>query len=100
MDQAHTVEVTLDQQVEDISIRPTPGHLFKLGGVATAPTMRDATITLTLVSDMGKEITQADSLTGKFQFNPQRRASTSSIFRRSPARTTITDIRNSRWTAI
>ncbi len=71
MDQAHTVEVTLDQQVEDISIRPTPGHLFKLGGVATAPTMRDATITLTLVSDMGKEITQADSLTGKFQFNPQ-----------------------------
>ena len=71
MDQAHTLEVTLDQQVEDIGIRPTPGRLFKLAGAATMPFMRDATISLTLVSDMGKEMVQAEMPSGKFMFNPQ-----------------------------
>lgn len=71
MDQAHTLEVTLDQQVDDIAIRPTPGHLFKLAGAATCPSMRDAAITLTLVSDMGKETASAEPIGGKFQFPPQ-----------------------------
>jgi hypothetical protein len=71
MDQAHTVEVNLDEQVEDVAIRPRPGRLFKLGGLATCPQMPDAVITLTLVSDMGKETVNAEPGTGKFQFNPQ-----------------------------
>jgi Carboxypeptidase regulatory-like domain len=71
IDQAHMLEVTLDQQVDDIAVRPTPGRLFKLAGIASVPQMRDSVITMTLVSDMGKETTVAETPSGKFQFNPQ-----------------------------
>ena len=71
IDQAHSLEVTLDQQVDDIAIRPMPGRLFKLAGIATVPQMRDSVITMTLVSDMGKESIVAETPSGKFQFNPQ-----------------------------
>jgi hypothetical protein len=71
IDQAHPLEVTLDQQVDDIAVRPMPGRLFKLSGVASVPQMREAVITMTLVSDMGKETVSADATSGKFQFNPQ-----------------------------
>jgi hypothetical protein len=71
IDQAHSLEVMLDQQVDDIAIRPMPGRLFKLAGIATVPQMRDTVITMTLVSDMGKESIVAETPSGKFQFNPQ-----------------------------
>jgi Carboxypeptidase regulatory-like domain len=71
IDQAHPLEVMLDQQVEDIAVRPTPGRLFKFAGIATVPQMRETVITMTLVSDMGKETTIAETPSGKFQFNPQ-----------------------------
>jgi Carboxypeptidase regulatory-like domain len=71
IDQAHPLEVMLDQQVDDIAIRPTPGRLFKLAGIASVPQMRDSVITMTLVSDMGKESAVAETPSGKFQFNPQ-----------------------------
>lgn len=71
VDQARTIDVTLDQQADDVSIHPMPGHLFQFGGVATCPQMRDAAITLTLVSDMGKTPVTAEAANGKFQFPPQ-----------------------------
>lgn len=71
VDQARTLDVTLDQQVDDVSVHPAPGRLFQFGGVSSCPQMRDAAITLTLVSDMGKTPVTADAATGKFQFPPQ-----------------------------
>ena len=71
VDQARVLEVTLDQQVEDISIHPTPGRLFEFGGSAVCPIMRDATLNLTLVSDMGKTSMTAEPVNGKFRFPPQ-----------------------------
>ncbi len=71
IDQAHPLEVLLDQQVEDIAVRPMPGRLFKLAGIASVPQMRDTTINMTLVSDMGKETVVAETPSGKFQFDPQ-----------------------------
>jgi hypothetical protein len=71
IDQAQTLDVTLDQQVDDVSIRPKPGILLRLGGFATCPRMADEQMAITLVSDMGKQTVTADSNTGKFQFPPQ-----------------------------
>ncbi len=71
VEQALPLEVTLDQQVDDITIHPIPGHLFKVSGNATCPQMRDIVIAMTLVSDTGKETVNGDPTTGKFQFNPQ-----------------------------
>ena len=59
----------LDQQVEEVNVRPVPGHLFQVAGTATTATML-MPITVTLVSDMGAESVAADSH-GHFQFNPQ-----------------------------
>jgi hypothetical protein len=71
VDQARTLEVTLDEQVDDIAIRPMPGRLFQVAGAATCPQMRDTVLTMTLVSDMGKETANAEGQAGKFQFQPQ-----------------------------
>jgi carboxypeptidase family protein len=70
VEQARQIDVMLDQQAEDINVQPLGGHLFKVAGVATTPTMLES-ITVTLVSDMGPESVTADSRTGRFQFNSQ-----------------------------
>ncbi len=70
VDQARQVDVLLDQQAEEINVRPTPGRLFQVAGVATTATML-VPIAVTLVSDMGAETVTADARTGHFQFNPQ-----------------------------
>jgi len=70
VDQARQIEVMLDQQAEEINVRPMPGHLFQVAGVATTATMQ-MPITVTLVSDMGSESVTAEARTGRFQFNPQ-----------------------------
>ncbi len=69
VDRARQVDVMLDQQAEDINVRPMPGRLFRVAGVATTATML-MPIAVTLVSDMGSETVTADSR-GHFQFNPQ-----------------------------
>jgi large repetitive protein len=69
VDQALQVEALLDQQTEEINVRPMPGRLFKVAGVATTANML-MPISVTLVSDMGSETVEADSH-GHFQFNPQ-----------------------------
>lgn len=68
LDEAHSVEVNLDQQVEDANVRPFPGQLFTVAGQAL--TLPPAQVTLTLVSDMGSETTVSDGA-GNFRFNPQ-----------------------------
>jgi protocatechuate 3,4-dioxygenase beta subunit len=67
LDQAIPVDVSLDQQVDNVNIRPTLGRLFTVAGRAISPT-RDA-VTVSMVSDMGTETADMDS-NGNFHFNP------------------------------
>jgi protocatechuate 3,4-dioxygenase beta subunit len=62
MEQAHTVEVMLDEQADHINVKPTPGRLLNIGG-----TVRNGPATVTLVSDMGRENM---TVSGPFRFNP------------------------------
>ena len=67
LDQAIPIDVTLDQQVDNVNIRPSLGRLFTVAGRAVSPT-RDP-VTVTLVSDMGTESADVDAA-GNFHFNP------------------------------
>jgi hypothetical protein len=52
VDQSITVDVDLDQQADEIDIRPFPGKLFRVSGrVFVSP---PALVTLTLISDVGR----------------------------------------------
>ncbi len=56
VDQAITVDVDLDQQADDIDIRPLAGKLFKVSGeVVVHPSVP---VTVTLISDVGRVRTQ------------------------------------------
>jgi len=53
VDQSMTVDVDLDQQADDIDIRPFPGKLFRVSGrVIVAPPAPP--ITVSLISDVGR----------------------------------------------
>ena len=67
LDQAIPVEVSLDQQVDNVNIRPTPGRLFTVAGRAFAP--GQGSVIVTMVSDMGSETAEVYSA-GSFHFNP------------------------------
>ncbi len=67
LDQAIAIDVTLDQQVDNVNIRPAPGRLYTVAGRAISPN-RDP-VTVNLVSDMGSELADVDSA-GNFHFNP------------------------------
>jgi hypothetical protein len=67
VEQAHAVEVALDQESDNVNVRPAPGRLFSIGGRAFVSP--NAPATLTLVSDLGNETTTTDIL-GNFQFHP------------------------------
>ena len=63
VDQSVTVEVDLDQQADDVDIRPLPGKLFRVfGKVRTSP---PAPVTLRLISDAGRVQTKT---AGTFAF--------------------------------
>lgn len=64
-DDATSIEVTLDQQTDDINIRPLAGNLLSLSGQIYPP----AQVNVTLVSDTGAETT-ASNASGNFYFNP------------------------------
>jgi hypothetical protein len=52
VDQSITVDVDLDQQADEVDIRPLPGKLFRVSGrVVVSPTIP---VTVTLVSDVGR----------------------------------------------
>jgi hypothetical protein len=67
VDQAHTVEVALDQETDNVNVRPAPGRLFTITGRAFVSPQRQTM--LTLVSDLGSETTTSDAQ-GNFQFKP------------------------------
>jgi hypothetical protein len=67
LDQAIPVDVSLDQQVDNVNIRPTLGRLFTVAGRAITPGQGNAIVTM--VSDMGTETAEMDSA-GNFHFNP------------------------------
>jgi Carboxypeptidase regulatory-like domain len=67
VDQAISVEVTLDQQVDGIDIHPPLGKTYIVAGRAINPN-RDPVV-VTMVSDMGTEFADVDAQ-GNFHFNP------------------------------
>ncbi len=68
-DGARPVEVVLDQDVPDITMRPTPGRLYTLGGSIYNPGGGRAPVTVTLVSDMGSESVSTYT-NGRYKFSP------------------------------
>ena len=63
VDQSITVDMDLDQQADDIDIRPLPGKLFRVyGRVQVSP---PAPVTLSLISDVGRVQTKT---AGAFAF--------------------------------
>ncbi len=69
MDGARPVEVVLDRDVPDITVHPSPGRLYSVGGMIYNPGNPRAQTTVTLVSDMGSESVAADSA-GRYKFAP------------------------------
>jgi protocatechuate 3,4-dioxygenase beta subunit len=63
VDQAMTVDVDLDQQADDVDVRPFPGKLFRVKGrVFASP---PAPVTVSLISDVGRVQTKT---AGAFDF--------------------------------
>jgi hypothetical protein len=62
VDQSMTVDVELDQQADDIDIRPFPGKLFRVFGTVVRP---PAPVTISLISDVGRVQTKTAN---KFAF--------------------------------
>lgn len=69
VDEAMPVEVRLDEQADNTNVKPEPGRLLTIGGVvyAYSPSPDAPPVTLTLVSDMGRE---SVTTSGEFHFNP------------------------------
>src|SRR6266571_4351164 len=57
LEQAQTVPVYLDQDSRDVNVRPAPGKLLTLSGVAATSATPGGSITVTLASDMGRQST-------------------------------------------
>jgi len=68
LDESRAVEVNLDQQVEDVTVKPFPGQLFQVAGQAQV--FPPVPVTVTLFSEMGSETVVSDSA-GNFRFQPQ-----------------------------
>lgn len=64
-DQAHSVDVALDETVDHVNVKPFPGRLLRLAGRVDAGPRRP--VTLTLASDVGREIITA---LDNFEFKP------------------------------
>jgi hypothetical protein len=64
VDEAHAVDVYMDDDARNVDVRPAPGRLFTLSGIVTPALLPVGPITVTLASDMGRQISQGDS----FQF--------------------------------
>jgi hypothetical protein len=67
VEEAYTITLDLDREVEKIDIHPALGKLYTISGQATSSNF--SSVTLTLVSDMGSETAVTES-SGAFQFNP------------------------------
>ncbi|SPE43070.1 conserved exported hypothetical protein [Candidatus Sulfopaludibacter sp. SbA3] len=69
VESARPVEVVLDQDVPDITIRPSPGRLYNVAGTVYNPGNPRVQTTVTLVSDMGSESVTTES-NGRYKFTP------------------------------
>jgi hypothetical protein len=67
VDQARSIEVLLDQQVDRVDVHPTPGRLYSVSGRVYAPQFGQSVVAL--ASDTGTEFATVDSA-GNFSFNP------------------------------
>jgi carboxypeptidase family protein len=65
---AHTVDVVLDRDTPDVSIRPTPGILYSVSGQVQGTGTPPQNASVSLISDMGAQIVTTDSF-GHFRFN-------------------------------
>ncbi|HEY2012424.1 MAG TPA: carboxypeptidase-like regulatory domain-containing protein [Bryobacteraceae bacterium] len=66
VDQAISVDVEIDRQTDEVTVRPLPGRLYNISG--QAPTYPQVPVTVTLVSDMGSQTTVSDGA-GNFHFD-------------------------------
>ncbi|MBS1859419.1 MAG: carboxypeptidase regulatory-like domain-containing protein [Acidobacteria bacterium] len=63
VDEAGPVQVALDDDTPDVRVRPVPGKLHNITGIVM-PCFPGQTVTLTLVSDMGRETITTGSAFG------------------------------------
>lgn len=68
-ERSNTVEVALDRDTVDVSIRPTPGRLYQIAGRIYGPGGPQSSAGVSLISDMGAEYATADT-SGHFKFLP------------------------------
>jgi len=61
VDQAYITDVELDQQVDQVNVRPFPGVLYNLAVLATPTDPPNQPVTMTLVSSTGRQTVQAAS---------------------------------------
>jgi hypothetical protein len=61
IEQAHVVDVEIEQEARGMNIRPIPGQLFSLSVTANPLEPQDVPVTLTLASEMGRQIIKAAS---------------------------------------
>jgi hypothetical protein len=62
-DQAHQVDVDIEEELRGIKLRPLPGQLFTLTVTATPTDPPDEPVTITLVSEMGRQVFKSPSHT-------------------------------------
>jgi Carboxypeptidase regulatory-like domain len=61
VDEALTIPIALDQDTPDLRVRPFPGHLMTISGAFRPCSNPPPPVTVTLVSDMGRETTNGYS---------------------------------------
>lgn len=66
IEEARPVDALLDQQTDNVIVRPIPGQLFIVAGIVS---YSRSGVTVTLTSDMGSETTLS-AADGSFKFNP------------------------------
>ena len=64
VEEARLVQVFLDDDAQNVDVRPVPGKLFTVSGTVTPAALPVGPITVTLASDMGRLTTQGQA----FQF--------------------------------
>jgi len=66
VEEAHMVTVAVDEESASVNVRPAPGKLFTLSGVADGNS--PGAVTVTLASDMGRQTAQGSGPQFPFEF--------------------------------
>jgi hypothetical protein len=62
-DQARSVDLEIEQEARELNLRPLPGRLFSLSVAATSADPEGMPVTLTLVSEMSRQVVKSASHT-------------------------------------